>query len=234
MFGPGKPREERLRIYRRRLRNAYLVAIALMGLLALTARFDPDLRPSRTVGFPGPLVVMPELSDEPGVAEQTRHAGGHPLPQALEAVDLAIDLTHAAPDIAVTKREGSDEREIPPTETAHPGPAEGPFDAREDVKVLSMTSPDIVLLAFHKPTYPTDALLLGIEGVVRIRILVGRDGRVREARAQPGHRLIDSCVRVSEEAARKWIFAPVRSNGTASEFWVEIPFRFRLGRVTTG
>ena len=235
MFGPGIPLFERSRIYRRRFLAASGVALVLFILSAVTIRVDqaPPLPPR--AGHPGRLVLLPEIDErKENVSELNQEAGGPPLPEALLAVDFELDLTHEAPDIVEETKLGEDEREIPPIDEPVAGPDQGTGQDALDAAVLSITSDEIVVLKFLKPPYPADARLLGVEGQVRVQALVGEDGRVREVQADPDDRLLPSCVEAAKQAALQWRFAPLFADGSARSFWVEIPFRFHLGRVSTG
>lgn len=78
-----------------------------------------------------------------------------------------------------------------------------------------------------KPEYPAIAHEAGVTGRVVVRVLVGRDGRVLDAR-------VDDKVRVpmldeaALAAARQWVFQPALASGKPVAVWVSIPFDFRL------
>ncbi len=82
-----------------------------------------------------------------------------------------------------------------------------------------VSSPDVV--------YPDMAREAGVEGRVIVRMLVGRDGRVKEAVVDPKHSvpLLDAAALAS---ARASVFTPALSNGHAVAVWVARPFDFRL------
>jgi TonB family protein len=236
MFGPALSIHARSRIYRRRLAGAHLVAAALLSAALLVVRYEPDPYTPPRVGYLGaPLIVehIDEVREE--VSDRELRAGGHPLPEAIQAVELDVELTHAAPDISIEERKGEADREIPEVEEPRVGPVEEEHLATRDAAPLSVRSREIVVLKFVKPPYPADARLLGIEGVVTIRALVGADGEVEETVTEADDDILPSCVNAARLAASKWRFAPLLEAGEARPFWVEIPFRFRLdGRVEAG
>ncbi|MBI5168331.1 MAG: TonB family protein [Candidatus Eisenbacteria bacterium] len=82
-----------------------------------------------------------------------------------------------------------------------------------------VSSPDVI--------YPDLAREAGVEGRVIVRMLVGRDGRVKEAVVDPKHSvpLLDAAALAS---ARASVFTPALSNGHAVAVWVARPFDFRL------
>jgi protein TonB len=67
----------------------------------------------------------------------------------------------------------------------------------------------------------------GIEGLVRLRVLVGADGRAREVKlgASSGWRLFDEAALAQARGCR---FQPAREDGVAVDSWVEYPVRFAL------
>jgi protein TonB len=78
-----------------------------------------------------------------------------------------------------------------------------------------------------QPAYPAFAQSAGVQGLVLVHVLVGKDGRVMDARldAKKHEPLLDAAAL---EAARKWVFTPALSNGHAVMVWATIPFRFKL------
>ncbi len=61
------------------------------------------------------------------------------------------------------------------------------------------------------PAYPELARRLGIVGKVRIEVVIGTDGRVKNARAVGGHPvLVQPCV----EAVKEWRFEPAPEETT--------------------
>lgn len=80
-----------------------------------------------------------------------------------------------------------------------------------------------------RPVYPDVAKRMGLEGVVRLRIHVLADGRVREVSlaASSGHELLDAeALRVF----RQWRYEPALRNGLAVESELTQPVPFRLVR----
>lgn len=83
-------------------------------------------------------------------------------------------------------------------------------------------------MLMHKefPTYPELAKRAGLEGTVRIKLWIGKDGAVKQAF------IVKSDAQIfnepSLEAAKKLIFRPASCNGIAISVWATIPMRFRL------
>ncbi len=225
MFGPGVSLFERERIYRRRLRTSGLVATLLLLTLSLTVRQSQPYFPPRA-GYPGPMQLLPELDIVRDIISEKRtDAGGHPLEEAIEAVDM--ELTAKAEDFPEEK-DGADQVDVDTREDApRPGQGVGEQRAARDASIIPITSDQIVLLRFVKASYPLEARLMGIEGRFLVQALVGKDGTVLEAQvADAGvHRSLGTAAR---EAVLRWRFAPVKRSGTPVQFWVEIPFQFTL------
>jgi protein TonB len=82
------------------------------------------------------------------------------------------------------------------------------------------------LVRFVPPVYPEFAREAGFSGVVYVDVLVGTDGRVKEARLQRGvHPLLDQA---SIEAARRARFTAGRQRDVPVEVWVTLPYGFVL------
>ena len=84
-----------------------------------------------------------------------------------------------------------------------------------------------VLIHFAVPKYPDLAREAGIQGTVRVKVLVGTDGKVVNVQ------MIDSDVtsamaRAALEAARKCRFKPAKQRTTPVQAHVMIPLHFRL------
>ncbi len=96
--------------------------------------------------------------------------------------------------------------------------------AKRKETFLSVTLP--VPVYSVKPTYPYIAKKRGYEGKVILRLLVGKDGKVKKVVVvkSSGYRILD------EEASKtlnKWIFEPAKVAGAPVDYWVEIPVVFR-------
>ena len=78
-----------------------------------------------------------------------------------------------------------------------------------------------------RPSYPSSARQLRIEGTTLLGVLVADDGRVAEVviRQSAGHPDLD---RAAADAVRRWRFEPARRGNEAVAMWVEVPVEFRL------
>ena len=77
------------------------------------------------------------------------------------------------------------------------------------------------------PVYPPRCLRMGIEGTVRVRVLVGEDGRVQEVTVgkSSGDAALDEAAL---EAVRYWRFEPAKRDGVPVRAWAVVPIEFKL------
>jgi protein TonB len=75
------------------------------------------------------------------------------------------------------------------------------------------------------PIYPEEAKRLGIEGMVYLNAVIGKDGKVKQVRATEGETRLASAA---EAAVRKWKYTPYMLNGDPVEVETEITVNFKL------
>jgi TonB family protein len=78
-----------------------------------------------------------------------------------------------------------------------------------------------------EPRYPDLARAAGVEGTVRIRMLVGLNGRVERAVLMPNGS-VPMLDQAALEAALSCVFTPALSNGHPVKVWVSQAYRFKL------
>lgn len=76
------------------------------------------------------------------------------------------------------------------------------------------------------PEYPALALKAGMEGRVVVKMLVGKDGSVREAMIERS--TADVFNDAALAAARGFLFTPAVMNNGPVPVWITVPFTFRL------
>jgi protein TonB len=103
---------------------------------------------------------------------------------------------------------------------AEPGAAAGPV---EQTPVFWKMKP----LETRPPIYPPRCLRLGLEGTVRVRVLVGEDGRPQEVTIgkSSGEAALDDAAM---EAVRHWRFEPAKRDGVPVRAWAIVPIEFKL------
>jgi protein TonB len=91
--------------------------------------------------------------------------------------------------------------------------------------VSEMPSIDLAALS-ARVVYPRIASEHGVEGLVRVRALIGIDGAPERVEvAETTNRIFDEAALEAVRAAR---FTPAKQNELVVRVWVEIPIRFEL------
>jgi len=116
---------------------------------------------------------------------------------------------------------------------------EGPGNGGEKIVIPvepSDPSPDIfepiekdpVPVLTTIPQYPDLPLRTGIEGIVYLKMLITKEGRVKRAILikTDSELFTQSAI----DAAMKWVFTPAIMNGKPVPVWVSIPFKFRIAK----
>ena len=95
-------------------------------------------------------------------------------------------------------------------------PSEGEFVYYEDPPTPVQAPP---------PVYPEFARDAGIQGKVILHVLVGKDGRVKNAKVQ---RSVTGLDDAALKAVKGWVFKPALSNNKPVAVWVEVPVDFHF------
>jgi protein TonB len=90
---------------------------------------------------------------------------------------------------------------------------------------LTQPSPDY--FKNPPPIYPAYAKEQGWEGVVLLKVFVGKNGNSRVTRLlkSSGYKILDQAAM---KAVRQWKFLPARTGPLSFASWIDIPIRFRL------
>jgi len=78
-----------------------------------------------------------------------------------------------------------------------------------------------------EPRYPPPAIIARIEGQVKIKAIISREGKIKQAEALSGSSLL---VGAALEAIRQWRYRPYILNGEPVEVETQITVNFVLGR----
>ena len=152
-------------------------------------------------------------------------------PRLTRPVPILVDTPTTdpvPPDTQVKPYEIGDE--LLPGEPGPPSPegvpggeAEPGAPAAEETPVFWKMKP----LETRPPIYPPRCLRMGIEGTVRVRVLVGEDGRPQEVTIgkSSGESALDESAM---DAVRQWRFEPAKRNGVPVRAWAIIPVEFKL------
>jgi TonB family protein len=103
------------------------------------------------------------------------------------------------------------------------GPA---TEAPTRVRVSNGVSAGLVVTKVH-PTYPADAKRAGIQGVVLLHAVIGRDGTISDLQPISGpEELIPSAM----AAVKQWRYKPYTLNGIPVEVDTQVQINFTLSR----
>jgi len=166
---------------------------------------------------PPEIAVRPEVAPAPATSVEDL---GVPVPVP-DAPDLDVSLPPAPAPPSGSPGATGTPGDIPVV-AGGGGSAEEPSP---DTFVWTDEMPALVSCA--EPRYPDLARSAGVEGVVTVRMLVGRDGHVRRA-IVPAHGSVPMLDEAALEAARTCVFTPALANGHAVMVWVSRQYRFRL------
>jgi protein TonB len=118
-----------------------------------------------------------------------------------------------APDVTGP---ATDDALAPPDDDALPPPGAHVWAEQYPEPVATVT-----------PPYPEIARDAGVEGLVIVNVLVGKTGRVLDARLDE-KRQVPLLNDAALAAAWNWVFTPALANGKPVAVWTAIPFHFRL------
>lgn len=196
-------------------------AIAINGLLvAGLVTMVPDIMPKPPVtileGVNIPIQPPPPEIEEKRIVEARAQTPKPYIPPTTNpasdgAVIDATDVFPAQPDTF--------------TKVEDPGPvvAEPPTP----VAALIGAAPDPRFARDFQPEYPGSELRLERDGRVSVRVLIGRDGRVKavEQVSATSPAFLEATRR---QALAKWRFKPAMRGGVAEESWKVMSVRFEL------
>ncbi len=175
---------------------------------------DPPLE---TENVPLPVTPPPEPEKRPTPVERVVTPATPPIHRP----DPVVPLPPDGPVVAAT-RDPVIPRLDPP---AGPGSAAEPSPPLPPVMVGAEVDPRFA--GGFQPDYPGAELRQEIEGLVKVRVLIGVDGRIKavERLASPTAGLFEATRR---HALSKWRFKPATRDGIPVESWKVMTVRFRI------
>ena len=93
--------------------------------------------------------------------------------------------------------------------------------------IFAKAKRDMRFAAAFQPDYPSSLLVREVEGSATIRVLVGTDGRVREATVVSATHP-DFGRAALRQALKAWRFKPATRGNEVVEDWVTIPITFQI------
>jgi periplasmic protein TonB len=216
---------------------AVLLAITALhaagiGRLLLTRLETTDAEPPPPV-FQVSLLKLPPPrlpTEVPEAPDSTNNAVKQERPRVTRPVPILVDTPTTdpvPPDTQVKQYELGDG--LLPGEPGPPMP-EGTTDGDPTASAAVEQTPvywKMKLLDMKPPVYPPRCLRSGIEGTVRLRVLVGEDGRPQDAavRTSSGDAGLDQAAL---DAVRHWRFEPAKRDGVPLRAWCIVPITFSL------
>ncbi len=193
--------------------------------------------------------VPPASNAAIGSAPSTSPAASTPAPRATPNAAPNPAASKTAPDTTapvarapqpVATLQPSQPRDVEPAATAAPSlsdvttqrgiPAVALLSTPR-LPTLSAPAPTVSsrsggdIITQTKPTYPSEARRLGIEGDVTLDVLVGRDGKVRNVKVVKG---VPSLNFAAVAAVQQWRYSPLLVNGVATENTAQVTVQFKL------
>ena len=123
-----------------------------------------------------------------------------------------------------TSRGARSEPLAPSGEISSPASSDTSQAAVQRVRLAQGTLQKYLLHAVQ-PIYPVQAQNLGVQGMVTLSTLIGRDGRVQNVSLVSGHPLLAPAAAV---AVRQWVYKPYTQNGEPVEVETTIMVTFTL------
>lgn len=97
----------------------------------------------------------------------------------------------------------------------------------EPVKPIAVSSGVLAskLLTRVLPQYPALAKSMRVSGVVRLAVVVGRDGHIAGVRVLEGHPMLRASA---VDAVKQWVYSPTYLNGQPVEIEASVDVNFTL------
>ena len=210
------PRADISRFYLRDMLLSTAGAAALLGALAVGV---PDFEIQPTQARVDQMIITMEDIPETRQLERPPPPPRPAVPIETESDDVPDDVTIETTDLDVEEFS----MDVPPP----PPPADLAVVAEDEEEILEvwMVEEKPRLLEQVSPEYPLEAREAGVQGAVFVKLLVGPDGKVRDAVVIKGEKVFwDAAVR----AASQFVFRPAVQNDKPVAVWVMIPMQFRL------
>lgn len=203
-----------------RLRGGVAAAVVLAHVSAIGWLFmTPEAPPAPDAGAMQMVFIAPPQEEstppppQPKVEQPPILATKRQVQAAPEAPVIPPEPVENAPEQKVT------EEAAPPSQPAAPVAPAAPVEIPVNVRAAYANNP--------QPSYPQASRRLREQGMARLRVLVGGDGRVQQIalESSSGFSRLDSAAMA---AVRDWKFAPHRRGDLAVASWVIVPINFKL------
>jgi protein TonB len=201
---------------------AFLINGAIVAgmLFYLAPQIIPSDPPTVLEGRNIPIPPPPKPIDQPKpLPTNERIVSKAPLP----TIPKPIILTPTGPIIDGTDKIYPPQPPLPPVPTGEPIIAE----PATPLPPLMAAAQDPRFAKDFQPAYPASELRAQRDGIVRIRVLIGVDGRVKAAESLSA--TSDAFFEATRrQALSKWRFKPATRGGVPQESWKSMSVRFEI------
>lgn len=199
---------------------AALLAVGLPAALVVAVALSPMIVETipKTDPMVGTLIKLPQPPPPPVPTPDAK-----PVPRTASATDTVKPIAETMPSFDNRVVEGP---VIVDLEPIHLGPPARPADPPPLPKLVFAELDPRYAGAFQ-PDYPASEQRREIEGVAKVRVLIGIDGRVKAVELvstdSPGF-----FAETKRRALAKWRFKPATRGGVAEESWKTMTVRFEI------
>lgn len=201
---------------------AALLAVGLPTMLVAAAALSPmvvEMVP-KTDPIRGKLIELQKPIDPPPPKALDK---AEPTPRTASATDTVKPVIETP---SFTENVVVEGLVIPDVGPVDPGPPAKPIDPPAPAK-LAFAELDPRFAGVFQPEYPASEQRREIEGIARVRVLIGTDGRVKAVELvstdSPGF-----FEETKRRALAKWRFKPATRGGIAEESWKVMTVRFEI------
>ena len=199
---------------------AALLAVGLPAALVIAVALSPmivDTIP-KTDPMVGTLIKLPPPPPPPQPTPDAK-----PVPRTASATDTVKPVVETMPSFDKRVVEGPVIVDLGPIDLGPPArPADPP-----PLPKLVFAELDPRYAGAFQPDYPASEQRREIEGVAKVRVLIGTDGRVKAVEListdSPGF-----FAETKRRALAKWRFKPATRGGVAEESWKTMTVRFEI------
>lgn len=197
--------------YKRRL---YLSFGAAMGFLLAVFIFYPEYHPTLIIGTKLSAVIQLQHIPETSQRARPPSAPRPSVPLAVEGDEVPDDVTIEITDLNLDN--------LPINLNLGPVGAIGTTDEPMDISEIDYKPHPIRIAA---PEYPKKARRSKIEGIVVVRVLVGKNGDVEKVEIINGPGIFQ---KEAVSAAYQFRFRPGKHEGERRKVWMIMPISFTL------
>jgi len=215
-------------------RRERLASAILVSSLTIAAAFAVASSVARLIVSPAIVILPPKCSPRVEIPQNwsvRQPPAPLPVPGAPAPSMAGFPVPSAEPDVPLVRDDGRSVDGVSGPDIA--GPAIADANAPPGTDVLPPPNTYVWAEQYPEaitevtPIYPAIARDAGVEGLVIVNVLVGKTGRVLDARLDP-KRQVPMLNESALEAARQWVFTPALANGRPVAVWTAIPFNYRL------